>query len=136
MNTRTNYEQLAAKVDYAGLEKKLTQLAQACPPKRRKTVSDVLEPVREHLLTLSRNGWTSVQMVAELKAAGVPISPARLRECLNRWMTGGDRASKSRPQRRSKQSSDDKRAIMTASQHGRNKSAQDDAQPGFRLTER
>src|SRR5947208_2007585 len=99
MNTRTNYEQLAAKVDYAALEKKLMQLAQARPPKRRKTVSDVLEPVREHLLTLYHNGWTSVQLVVELKGAGVPVSPARLRECLSRWTTGDNAAAKRRIRR-------------------------------------
>ena len=136
MNTRTNYEQLAAKVDYAALEKKLTQLAQARPPKWRKTVSDVLEPVREHLLTLYRNGWTSVQLVAELKTAGVPVSPARLRECLNRWTTGREGRRKSHAPRRSKQGGDYGKVTVTGSQSGRNKNVQGDAQPGFRLTER
>ena len=94
MNTRTDYGQLAAKTDYAALDKKLTQLSQGAPPKRRKTVDDVLEPVREKLMGLHRSGWTAVQLVAELKGAGVPVSPARLRECLHRWIRGGNGSGK------------------------------------------
>ena len=85
MNTSIDYTKLAASMDYAALDKTLTQLLDRQPPKRRKTAADVLEPVRERLLALHRSGWTSLQLAQELKAAGVPVSPARLRECLNTW---------------------------------------------------
>jgi hypothetical protein len=74
MNTRTDYGQLADKLDYSALERKLTQLAEREPPKARKTAADVLEPLREKLLALHRKGWSSSQLVEELKAAGVPVS--------------------------------------------------------------
>ena len=102
MNTRIDYGQIAAKLDYAALEKKLDQLTQHEPPRKRKTAADVLEPLRERLLALHRKGWSSLQLADELKAAGMPVSPAHLRECLSRWTAGGDAAAKSRIRRRQK----------------------------------
>ena len=42
--------QVATKLDYAALEKKLEQLTQRAPPRKRKTVADVLEPLRDRLV--------------------------------------------------------------------------------------
>jgi hypothetical protein len=100
MNTSTDYTKLAASLDYAALEKKLAQLSERQPPKRRKHIADVLEPLRERLLSLSHNGWSSHDIAGELTAAGIPVSPARLRECLNRWAEGGDRTGTRRRRHR------------------------------------
>jgi len=100
MNTSTDYTKLAASLDYAALEMKLAQLSERQPPKRRKHIADVLEPLRERLLTLSHNGWSSHEIAGELTAAGIPVSPARLRECLNRWAEGGSRTGTRRRRRR------------------------------------
>jgi len=100
MSKRIDYGQIAAKLDYATLDKKFEQLAQREPPKNRKTAIDLLEPLRERLLALQRKGWSSKQLVDELKAAGVPVSPARLRECLNHWTTGGKGGAKRRGAKR------------------------------------
>jgi hypothetical protein len=100
MSTRTDYGELASKLDYTALEKKLSQLAEREPPKTRKTAADLLEPLRERLLALHRKGWSSGQLVEELKAAGVPVSPARFRECLTRWTGNGNGTTKSRASRR------------------------------------
>ena len=94
-----DYTKLAASLDYAALEKKLTQLSERQPPKTRKSVADVLEPLRERLLALHHSGWTSLQLAQELKSAGVPVSPARLRDCLNTWSGDGGPPTK-RPARR------------------------------------
>jgi 16S rRNA U516 pseudouridylate synthase RsuA-like enzyme len=53
MNKRIDYEQIAAKLDYATLNKKLEQLASSEPPKNRKTAVDLLEPLREGLAGLA-----------------------------------------------------------------------------------
>ena len=100
MSTSTDYTKLAASLDYAALEKKLTQLAERQPPKKRKNAADVLEPLRERLLTLHHNGWSSGQLAEELKTAGIPVSPARLRDCLNSWASGDNGAGKRRARRR------------------------------------
>jgi len=100
MNTRVDYGQLAAKLDYEALNKKLEQLSQREAPKKRKTVVDALEPLRERLLALHRKGWSSGQLVEELRAAGIPVSSARMRECLSRWTGGGNGSAKSRASRR------------------------------------
>src|SRR5437879_708417 len=96
MSTRIDYGQLAAKMDYAALNRKLEQLSQREPPNKRKTASDVLEPLRERLLALHHKGWSSGQLVEELKSAGVPVSPARLRECLCRWTGNASGTAKPR----------------------------------------
>jgi hypothetical protein len=125
MSKRIDYEQIAAKLDYTALNKKLEQLADREPPKNRKTAVDLLEPLRERLFALQRNGWSSQQLVDELKSAGVPVSPARLRECLNRWTTGGKGTAKRRGAKRI--------APPATNQAGRNKSLPGDGQPKLGL---
>ena len=117
MSTHIDYAQIAAKLDYAALEKKLEQLAQREPPKKRKTADDVLEPLRERLLALHHKGWSSAQLVDELKAAGIPVSPARLRDCLAGWTNNGNGAGKTRHRRHNKRTSGNGRLPMTASQN-------------------
>jgi len=136
MSTHIDYTQIAAKLDYAALEKKLEQLAQREPPRKRKTAVDVLEPLRERLLALHHKGWSSAQLVDELKAVGIPVSPARLRDCLAGWTNGGNGAGKTRQRRHTKHTSGNGRSSMTASQAGRSKSASGDGQPGLKLPER
>jgi len=135
MKTRTDYGQLAAKLDYPVIERKLEQLGQQPPPKRRKTAADALEPLRERLLELHRKGWTSGQLVEELKAAGVPVSSARFRECLSRW--NGRRTGKARANagRRPETGPMNTKPAAAVPPTGRNKSASGDGQPGLKLTQ-
>ena len=132
MSTPTDYTKLAATLDYAALEKKLAQLAERQPPKTRKNIADVLEPLRDRLLALHRNGWSTSQLADELKTAGVPVSPARLRECLSRWTAGGDGAAKSRTRRRPKRAVVNIQPTNTASHAGRSS----DSQSGLKLPAR
>jgi hypothetical protein len=134
MSTRIDYTQIAAKLDYAALEKKLTQLAEREPPKNRKTAGDILEPLRERLLALHRKGWSGKQLVEELKAAGVPVSPARLRECLNRWAAGGNGAAKRRGTKRSKRPVTHATPPAAASQSGRSRSVSGEGQSKLGLS--
>lgn len=129
MSTRTDYGQLADKLDYSGLERKLIQLAEREPPKARKTAADVLEPLREKLLALHRKGWSSSQLVEELKAAGVPVSPARFRECLSRWTNNGKRIAKPRTNRTMRGNGDNGPSTASA----RSKSAPEAGQGPFKL---
>ena len=133
MNTRTNYGQLAQKLDYLALEQKLTQLAEREPPKDRKTAADLLEPLREKLLALHRKGWSGSRLVEELKAAGVPVSPARFRECLNRWTNNGRRTTKPHGSRPTNGQGNDNQPAIPASQVMRSKTASAATQSGFRL---
>jgi hypothetical protein len=132
MSTRIDYGQIAAKLDYLTLGKKLEQLTQREPPRKRKTAADVLEPLRERLLALHRKGWRSGQLADELKAAGVPVSPARLRECLSRWTAGGTGANKSRTRRRPKHAAANAQPTIPSSHAGRSS----DGQPGLKLPAR
>jgi hypothetical protein len=136
MSTHIDYTQIAAKLDYAAVEKKLEQLAQREPPRKRKTAVDVLEPLRERLLALHRKGWSSAQLVDELKAVGIPISSARLRDCLAAWTNNGNGAVKTRHRRHTKHTGGNGRLPVTPSQAGRSKSVSADGQPGLKLPER
>jgi hypothetical protein len=134
MSNRVDYEQVAAKLDYAALEKKLAQLAECQPPKKRKTVADVLEPVRERLLALHRKGWSSAQLCEVLKGVPIPISPARMRECLRRWTATANGAAKRRARRPSKDAAANAKPTAATPSTGRSKSGHDDGQPGLKLS--
>ena len=135
MSKRIDYGQIAARLDYATLNKKLDQLASAEPPKNRKTAVDLLEPLRERILALQRKGWSSQQLAEELKAAGVPVNPARVRECLNRWTAGGKGAAKKRGAKRDKPIAAHSTPPAQTNPSGRGKSAAGDGQPKLVLSQ-
>jgi hypothetical protein len=135
MNKRIDYGQIAAKLDYPMLDKKLEQLALREPPKNRKNAVDLLEPLRERIIALHSKGWSSQQLAEELKAAGVPVNPARLRECLNRWAADGKVAAKRRGAKRDKPVAAPTTPPAVANPSGRNKIASGDAQPKLGLSQ-
>jgi hypothetical protein len=134
MSKRIDYGQIAAKLDYSTLDKKLEQLAQREPPKNRKNAADLLEPLRERILALHRKGWSSQQLAEELKAAGVPVNPARVRECLNRWTAGDKGAAKRRRPSQAKRIAAHPIPPAAVNPGGRGKSAAGDGQPKLGLS--
>ena len=133
MNKRIDYGQIAAKLDYPTLDKKLEQLAQREPPKNRKTAIDLLEPLRERIIALHRQGWSSQQLAEELKAAGVPVNPARVRECLNRWTAGGKGAASRHRAKSGNRPAAHPSLPAAASPSGRSKTAPGEGQPKLAL---
>jgi len=133
MSKRIDYGQIATKLDYPTLDKKLEQLAEREPPKTRKTAVDLLEPLRVRIIALHRKGWSSQQLAQELKAAGVPVNPARVRECLNRWTAGGKGAAKKRGAKRDHPIAAPTTPPAAANQTGRSKNAAGDGQPKLGL---
>lgn len=134
MSKRIDYGQIATKLDYPTLDKKLEQLAEREPPKTRKTAVDLLEPLRVRIIALHRKGWSSQQLAEELKANGVPVNPARVRECLNRWTAGGKGAAKKRGAKRGQPIAAPTTPPAAANQPGRSKNAAGDGQPKLGLT--
>jgi hypothetical protein len=132
MRTATDYTKLAATLDYAALEKKLEQLTVRDPPRKRKTVADVLEPLRERLLDLQGRGWKATELADELKTAGLSVSPTRLRECLNYWAAGGDGTARSRTRRQPKRAAANSQPTTTSGQSCR----VSEPQTGQRVTTR
>ncbi len=103
MNARTDYDQLAGKIDYAKLQKKLDQLREQEPPKRRKSAGDVLAPVLPTLLELHAKGWTYKRLAQELDDGGSPVKVGTLRNYLS-GRVHKRKKSKSRAGRKSAQS--------------------------------
>ena len=98
MNERTDYGQIAAKLNYSALDKKLDGLREQEPPKKRKSVGDVLAPVRDKLAELHAKGWTYARLAEELNGAGLPVKVGTLREYLGH----GGHGAKSNGKRRSR----------------------------------
>ena len=82
MNPRTDYVQIAAQLNYAALDKKLEQLRDTPPPKKRKQVADLLVPVETRPRELRVKGWTYEQLAKELTEFGLPLKPSALRDHL------------------------------------------------------
>jgi hypothetical protein len=133
MSQRINYAQAAAKLDYAALNHKLETLSQTAPPGSQNNALAMLEPLREKLLALHRNGWPRQQLVNELKAAGVPVSAARLREAFNHWTNGGKGATKQNGNNRGKRTPAQPAPSPTTNPTGRGKGASGDNQSGLKL---
>jgi hypothetical protein len=91
MTTRIDYTELAAKLNYAALDKKLEQLRATPPPKKRKQIGDVLAPVTEKLRELRGKGWSYEQLAKELTDAGLPVKPSALRDHLGGRLKRGKR---------------------------------------------
>ena len=81
-NPRTDYAQIAAQLNYAALDKKLEQLRDTPPPKKRKQVADLLAPVETRLRELRAKGWTYEQLAKKLNEFGLPVKPSALRDHL------------------------------------------------------
>ena len=131
MSQRINYAQAVATLDYAALNQKLEFLSQTNPPGSQNTALAMLEPLREKLLALHRNGWSSQQLAEELKTAGVPATVARVRECLRHWLNDDKttpRPSKINPTKRAKK-------MPSAHPTSRNPSPTSEPSSNFRLRE-
>lgn len=96
MSTRTDYDQVAQRIDYPKLERKLDQLREKTPPKKRKTIADVLAPVREKLLELHAKGWTYEKLAQELADCEVTVKVATLRNYLSGRGLGGKKSARRR----------------------------------------
>ena len=100
MSERTDYSAIADKIDYTKLERKLEQLRQQEPPKKRKSIADVLAPVRDKLIELRAAGWPYPRLVEELNSSGVPVKLGTLREYLSNGAGTRRRATRTRRNRR------------------------------------
>ena len=82
----TDYHQIASKLNYSTLEKKLEQLRTQTPPKTRKRVADVLAPIADRVLELLAKGWTYAQLAQELSDNGLPVKASTLRRHFGRMV--------------------------------------------------
>ena len=80
----TDYHQIASKLNYATLEKKLEQMRTQTPPKTRKQVADVLAPIADRVLELLAKGWTYAQLAQELSDTGLLVKASTLRRHFSR----------------------------------------------------
>jgi hypothetical protein len=98
MSTRTDYNQIAEKLNYSAIETKLSQMANQEPPKKRKKASDLLAPIAGRLKELHGKGWTYEQIAKELAGMGLPVKASTLREYLTtKRNAGAKRAAKAAP---------------------------------------
>jgi hypothetical protein len=79
MTTRTNYNQIAAKLNRTTIENRLEQMRSSPPPKTRKGAADLLAPFFKQITELREKGWTYAQLAKELSDAGLPVKTGALR---------------------------------------------------------
>ena len=82
MKPKHNWGEIEGKINFNEVSQKLTAFT-ASGGGRRKTVHDLLEKVKEPLLQARSNGASYQALSAFLKASGLPISEASLRQYLN-----------------------------------------------------
>jgi hypothetical protein len=82
MKERANYAEIEQKVDFQSLSKRLNALTEN-DNHRRKTVFDVLDKVRDDIISARRKRKVSYHVLAkELTGAGIPVSEPTLRKYL------------------------------------------------------
>ena len=82
MKPKHNWGEIEGKINFNEVSQKLTAFT-ASGGGRRKTVHDLLEKVKEPLLQARSNGASYQALSAFLKASGLPVSEASLRQYLN-----------------------------------------------------
>ena len=95
MAERIDYTKVAESVNYPALISKLDKLREKEPPKRRKSASDVLHAVTDHLLDLRSKGWTYAQLMKELSESEMKVTLSALRAHLGRAKKSRKAAKKS-----------------------------------------
>jgi hypothetical protein len=106
-----NVEEIKRKVDYKSLAQEIVTLSQTGGLKRLTPVVELLNPVKDALITARQNNASIRSLAMFLKQKGVPISEASLRRYLREQMNGARRrrgtgvhaptANKADPQKRS-----------------------------------
>jgi len=89
MAERIDYAKVAEKLNYPALEKKLDELLEKAPPKRRKQAADVLAPLTKKLRELHTKGWSYKQLCEELKVSGLTVTVSALRAHLTKSPRNG-----------------------------------------------
>lgn len=100
MNLRPDYSRIAAELNGAALNRKLEEMTQRTPPRKRKRLADVLGPYTEKLRLLHGQGWTYRELAAELRTSGLPVSVGSLREHLAGKVRSGSPSARMPARRR------------------------------------
>ena len=83
MNARTDYDQMAQKIDLAKVQKRMEGLREQEPPKKKKGVAGLLDSMRDTLFDLRAKGWTYQQLAQELTESGLAVKVPTLRNYLS-----------------------------------------------------
>ena len=80
MKTAMKMEELERRIDFESVSKRLLDLTESGGFRRRKTVGDLLDKVKEALLKARENGASFAALTAFLRECGIPVSEATLRQ--------------------------------------------------------
>lgn len=78
--------------DPDNIASRITQFSEAPPPKRDLTLAEVLEKFRPAIKKKLDHGWTVDDVVTQLNALEIPVSPKMIRGLVN--LAGRGRAKK------------------------------------------
>ena len=99
MRTKVNVEDLERTIDFETVGKKLLDLAESGGFRHRKTVTHLLDKVRDALLKARDSGAGVAALSAFLRESGIPVGEATLRQYLHAQGGNGTRRRKSAAKR-------------------------------------
>jgi hypothetical protein len=82
MKSKPNWSEIEGRIDFGSVNQKLAQFAMSGAG-RRKTVTDLLEKVKDALIQARSNGVSYRALAAFLKESGLPVSEPTLRQYLS-----------------------------------------------------
>ena len=95
MNRKINFEELERAIDFESVGKKLLGIAGSGGFRRGKTVTHLLDKLRDALLKTREAGMGVAAMSAFLRESGIPVSEATLRHYLH--VQGGSKKPRRKP---------------------------------------
>jgi len=88
MKPAMKVEELEQSIDFERVNKRLLELTASGGFKRRKTVADLLDKVKEALLKARESGVSFPALSAFLQESGIPVSQATLRQYVRAQTAG------------------------------------------------
>jgi len=88
MKPTMKVEELEQSIDFESVSKRLLELTASGGFKRKRTVADLLDNVREALLKARESGVSFPALTAFLQESGIPVSQATLRQYVRAQAVG------------------------------------------------
>ena len=89
MKTKTNWDEIESKLNFASIDQQLRELVTKGKLNRRRSVSDLLDKVKDALIAARNQGASFAALSAFLKDNGLPVSEPTLRHYVRKQNAAG-----------------------------------------------
>ena len=91
VNKKLNIGEIEGRVDFESVSSRLEELVENGEFRKKKTMADLLNPVREALLKARESKVSFVALAKYLNESGIPVSEPTLRQYLQKFPGGKKR---------------------------------------------